>query len=114
MITNERRAYKRVKLEFHVKYRSLSSGKNISGNSCTRNICCGGIYFEVFSSFAIGELLDCRIGVPGDAGQLRFSSRVVRCEPLSSAMASTFGIAVEFVKPYGRSDEELRLILSKS
>lgn len=111
MITRERRAYKRVKLEFDVKYCSVLPEHTISGNASTRNISCGGVYFESFTAAAIGDLMECRILAPGVIGELRFLSRVVRCEIFSAAMVLTYGIAVEFVKSFDNSDRTLRQIL---
>lgn len=112
MITDERRAYKRVKLAFNLRYRSLSSGKVISGNSLTNNLSPGGIYFEAFSRITIGERLDCRIDLPGISKPLRFYSRVVRCELFASTVTPSYGIAAEFLKSFGNSDSELRRILA--
>ena len=112
MITNERRAYKRVNLKFDVNYCSLSRGKTVSGNSSTRNICRGGMYFETLIPLEIGELLDCRIAVSSGVGDFHFSSRVVRCEQFCSGMTHTFGVAAEFVESFDSSDVKLSQVLS--
>jgi hypothetical protein len=112
MITNEKRAYSRVKMAFAISYRSFSPRENVSGNSITHNISCGGVYFETLTELFIGELLDCIIEVHEKKISLRFLSRVVRCERLVSAIFPSFGVAAEFVTPFENSDVELRKVLS--
>ena len=112
MITNEKRAYNRVKMAFAISYRSFSPRESLSGHSMTHNISFGGVYFETLTELVIGELLDCTIEVCGKKMSLRFLSRVVRCENLVSAMLPAFGVAAEFVTPFENSDAELRKVLS--
>ncbi|MFA6636294.1 MAG: PilZ domain-containing protein [Candidatus Omnitrophota bacterium] len=112
MITNEKRAYNRVKMALAISYRTFSPRKSVSGNSITHNISFGGVYFETLTELLIGELLDCTIEIREKNMFLRFLSRVVRCESLVSTMLPTFGVAAEFVTPFEKSDVELRKVLS--
>jgi hypothetical protein len=112
MITDERRCYKRSRFEFNIKFRSLTIGKNLSGKAATRNISCGGMYFESLFAFDLGELLDCALDAGTGEDVLRFTSRVVRCESSRSGITPVFGVAAEFVKSLGRSSSRLRSILN--
>lgn len=112
MITDERRAFKRVRLEFHIRYYSITPNVNISGDSCTSNISSGGVFFNAFAEIPIGSVIECRISIPQKTDAFRFLSRVVRCDRFSDTVVSTFGIAAEFIKSFENSDSHLRQMLA--
>ncbi|MFH1552521.1 MAG: PilZ domain-containing protein, partial [Candidatus Omnitrophota bacterium] len=112
MITDERRAFKRVKLKFTIKYKL--HGSAVSGTSVSENISLGGIYFISLEKFRIGQLIDCSISMPGIPEQGKWTARVVRCENVDNKMVTTFGIAAEFMKSLGDSEKNLKKILNES
>jgi hypothetical protein len=111
MITDDKRAFKRVKRKFTVKYKLHGSDES-GGTFVSENISLGGVYFISLVRIEIGELLDCRIDMPGVKDEGRWTARVVRCETLQGTMVETFGIAVEFVKSSGDSTKNLERVLS--
>ncbi|MGB3057226.1 MAG: PilZ domain-containing protein, partial [Candidatus Omnitrophota bacterium] len=113
MITNERRAFKRVNNRFNVTFKPLDDPGTNAGSSFTKNISIGGVYFTSLKKFDIGQLVDCRIGVPGAAKEGKWTGRVVRCEDLEDHVVDTYGIAVEFVKSFGNAEKDLKKALEK-
>jgi hypothetical protein len=111
MITDEKRAFKRSKRKFAVRYRPHGSGGHHAGTCFSENISLGGVYFISLDRFDIGQLLDCAIAMPGIMGEGHWTARVVRCEPVSEKMVKTYGIAVEFVESFGDSQKNLEKIL---
>lgn len=112
MITNEKRAFKRVKRNFHIRHK-LHDGSGPAGMSISKNISLGGVYFISLQKLNIGELLDCRIDMPGVSGEGKWMARVVRCEDLDDNLTKTFGVAVEFVESFGDSEKKLKSALSE-
>lgn len=112
MITDEKRAFKRVKKKFEVTHQVHSSGGERHGRSISENISLGGVYFTSLEKFQIGEMLDCSIRIPGLAEEGRWTARVVRCEDLPGKMVNTYGVAVEFVESFGNSEKNLKKILN--
>lgn len=113
MITDEKRAFKRVRKKFEVTHEVHSSGGERHGKSISENISLGGVYFTSLEQFQIGEMLDCSIKIPGQAEEGKWTARVVRCEGLPGKMISMYGVAVEFVEAFGNSEKNLKKILSK-
>jgi hypothetical protein len=111
MITDEKRAFKRSKRKFAVRYCPHGSGDHHAGTCLSENISLGGVYFVSLDSFDIGQMLDCAITMPGIKEEGRWTARVVRCEPVSEKMVKTYGIAVEFVESFGDSQKNLGKIL---
>ena len=111
MITNERRAFKRVRRKFAVNYELNDPKGSCKGSFISENISLGGVYFISFREFEIGQILDCRIKMPGVSEEGRWTARVVRCENLKDKMVNTFGVAVEFIKSFGNSEKNLKKTL---
>lgn len=111
MITDEKRAFKRVKRKFTVKYKLHGSGEP-GGTFVSENISLGGVYFISLARMEIGQVLDCTINIPGLKKEGKWTARVVRCETLQGTMVETFGIAVEFVKSFGDSAKSLEKALA--
>ncbi len=80
MITDEKRAFKRVRCRFTVKYKPHGLNKSGGGSSVSENISCGGFYFTSLKEFKIGELIDCCICMPETLVEGKWTARVVRCE----------------------------------
>jgi hypothetical protein len=112
MITSERRAFRRVREKFTVRYQRVAPSSSAWGVSMSENISVGGVYFVSLEKFAIGEFLECRIFIPGTKAEGRWTARVVRCENESSGMVATFGVAVEFVEGSGNSEKDLKKALN--
>ena len=111
MITDEKRAFKRSIHRFTVKYRTLKNINPKSGMSTSENISLGGVYFLSIDSFDIGEAVECSISTSVSSKTMQWISRVVRCEKINKKMINTFGVAVEFVRTFKNSDNELKKIL---
>lgn len=111
MITDEKRAFKRVRRKFKVRHKPHDvSGPG--GTSISENISLGGVYFISLEKFEIAQLLECRITVPASHEEGKWLARVVRCETLDGNLTKTFGVAVEFVESFGDSDKKLKKALS--
>lgn len=112
MITDERRAFKRVPHNFLVKYKLYTArAKSGLGMAISKNISLGGVYFVSLEKFNVGDLIDCRIQLhPGDK-EARWLARVVRCENIKEELVDSFGIAVEFVKSFDNSEFLLKFFL---
>jgi hypothetical protein len=109
MISDDRRAFKRVKKKFTVRHRELSpSATGASGTAVSENISPGGVYFVSLERLPVGQMLECRINMPLSSAEGRWTARVVRCQNLSSGMVPTFGVAVEFIESFGDSEKLLR------
>ena len=108
MLTDNRRAFKRLGLTFTVKYKSLDKVKSHSGISSTQNISIGGVYFVSLESFKIGELLDCLIDMPEIKKQGHWKARVVRCENIRQGLIETFGVAAEFTEHSNDAEKNLK------
>ena len=111
MITDERRAFKRLKRKLKVRYSTLEEKTRVAGTSITENVSLGGFFFVSLERFEIGQLLECRITMPGATGKPKWTARVVRCDAIDRRVVNTFGVAVEFAKSFGTSDRELKKIL---
>lgn len=111
MITDNRRAFKRVKCKFTIKYIAHESDKGCSGTSVSENISQGGVYFISLGRIDIGATIDCFIAMPNFTEQGKWTARVVRCEQEKRGMVNTFGIAAEFISPFGDSQKNLEKIL---
>ena len=111
MITDEKRAFKRVRRKYEVRHKSCDVSGH-GGTSMSENISLGGVYFVSLEKFEIGQLLECEITVPGSHEAGKWTSRVVRCEALSGNLTETFGVAVEFVESFGDSEKKLKKALS--
>jgi hypothetical protein len=111
MITNERRAFRRYNVNFTVTFKPHSSSDFGTSTATTKNISVGGVYFTSLKMFDIGELIDCRIKMPGIEKEGKWLARVVRCENVSDQIFKTYGIAVEFIRSFGDSEKNLRKIL---
>lgn len=109
MISSEKRAFKRAKHKFTVRFKRHGDA-SVGGASVTENISLGGAYFSSLEKFDIGQLLDCRIDT-GVAGEFVWLGRVVRCDELGNHMVRTYGIAVEFVKADPDSERRLKAVL---
>lgn len=112
MILEEKRAFKRVKRKFTIRYKRqepFSPG----GVSFSENISLGGVYFQSLSKFNIGDIIECSIKMPGVPAEGKWTARVVRCENIKEKMINTFGIAAEFIKSFGDSEKNLKKILDK-
>jgi hypothetical protein len=113
MITNERRAFKRVSCKYDVTFKPHAAPGSHSGTSVTKNISLGGVYFTSFERFDIGQLLDCSINIPKTAEAGKWLARVVRCEDLEGQVVKIYGIAVEFVKSFGDAEKKLKKTLDE-
>ncbi|MBD3427270.1 MAG: hypothetical protein GF409_08645 [Candidatus Omnitrophica bacterium] len=113
MITDEKRAFRRVKRKFTVRY-NFQGPDGAKGKSVSENISLGGVYFISLMKMNIGDILECDIEMLSCDGHGRFLARVVRCESLNNNMVDTFGIAVEFTKAFGDSRKKLEKALSSS
>jgi hypothetical protein len=114
MITDEKRAFKRIRRKLTIKYKLHGVSGPGGGTSVSENISPGGVYFINLKRLEIGQLLDCRIKIPGIAQEGRWTARVVRCENTGDKMVNTYGIAAEFVKSFGDSGKNLEKILKAS
>jgi len=111
MITDDKRAFKRSKRKFTVEFRKHGVPDAPGGSAVSENISLGGVYFVSLERFEIGQQLDCAIIMPGTGGKGKWLARVVRCEEMSGSMVRTFGVAVEFVRPSGGAEKDLRKVL---
>ncbi len=109
MLSSEKRAFKRAKHKFTVRF-NKHGNTAVGGVSVTENISLGGVYFNSLEKFDAGQLLDCKVDA-GVAGELVWLGRVVRCDDLGSHMLRTYGIAVEFVKADIDSERRLKAVL---
>ncbi len=114
MITRDRRAFKRVRRKFTVRYKRHGSDDPHGGAAVSENISLGGVYFTSFEKFEIGQLIDCSITMPKVKDEGKWIARVVRCEDADDRAVKTYGVAVEFVKAFGSSEKDLKKILSNS
>ena len=112
MITDEKRAFKRAKRKFTVRYRSQDPGAGPGGTAVSENISLGGVYFVTIERFDIGQILDCWIKIPGAKDEGRWTARVVRCENIDDKMVNTYGVAVEFTRHFDRAEKDLKNALS--
>lgn len=112
MITDEKRAFKRVRRKFRVRHKPHNEA-GAGGTSISENISLGGVYFISLEKFSIGQLLECSIAIPDSLQEGNWIARVVRCENLSGNITETFGVAVEFVRSSGDSEKILKKALSK-
>lgn len=110
MISDEKRAFKRIRQRFTVWYRKHGASEAVWGTSVTENISIGGMFFASLEKIGIGDLIDCKIEA-GTAGECSFTARVVRCEELGSHMVRAYGVAVEFVNDPGDSARRLKAII---
>ncbi len=113
MITEDRRAFRRVPTNITVKYAEWGSSKSLWGIAITKNISLGGVYFQSMTVIPIGHILDIRIQVPGEKREGRWKARVVRCDKVEEKMISVFGIAVEFMRDFDHSELILREFFAK-
>ena len=113
MITNERRAFKRVNRRFNVTFKPHADQSAHSSTSVTKNISLGGVYFTSLKKFDIGQLVDCRINIPKATEEGKWIARVVRCEDMEGHVVNTYGIAVEFVESFGNAEKDLKKSLEK-
>lgn len=111
MILDEKRAFKRVSQKFTIKYKVHGRAKPQTGHAVSENISFGGLYFISLRKFEIGQLIDCFIEMPPIKKNSKWTARVVRCENLKDKMVDIFGVAVEFVKSFGKADKNLRKVL---
>ncbi|MGB2599428.1 MAG: PilZ domain-containing protein [Candidatus Omnitrophota bacterium] len=114
MITNERRAFKRVNKKFAITYKPHNSPGSVRGTSFTKNISAGGVYFTSIEGFDIGQMLECIIKMPKVAKESKWIGRVVRCEDIKGHVVKTYGIALEFAKSFGNADKDLRKALEEN
>lgn len=110
MISDEKRAFKRIKHKFAVRYRKHGVSAAVWSSSVTENISIGGMFFVSLEKLGIGDLIDCKIEA-GTAGECSFTARVVRCGELGSHMVRAYGVAVEFVNDPGDSARRLKAII---
>ncbi|MBD3378927.1 MAG: hypothetical protein GF408_00475 [Candidatus Omnitrophica bacterium] len=111
MITDDKRAFKRTRKKFTVRY-SLSEKGVPEHEAVSKNISRGGVYFETFQQFTAGDVIVCSVTPAGSRSRDSvWQARVVRCEPLSGHMIKTFGTAVEFIRPFGDSEKALQSFL---
>ncbi|MDP8298357.1 MAG: PilZ domain-containing protein [Candidatus Tantalella remota] len=113
MITDKKRAFKRVPLKFKVRFEFCGEKGVPGGASISENISMGGVYFLSIKKMEIGQLIECRIQMPGSAGEGCWDARIVRCDLLEGQMVETFGVAAEFVKSHGDSERRLKKVLSR-
>lgn len=113
MISNERRAFKRIRKKLFVRY-SCSGGDNKSknGTAVSDNVSIGGVYFISLHRFLPGDIIDCVIQCLPDPKEMRWKARVVRCDQVPSTMVQTFGVAAEFCEAMGGSEKILKEILN--
>ena len=111
MITDEKRAFKRVKRKFTVRYRPRDARMGPGGTAVSDNISLGGVYFVTIEKFDIGQVLDCWIKVPGAKEEGQWTARVVRCENIRDKMVNTYGVAVEFIRHFDRAEKDLKRAL---
>jgi hypothetical protein len=112
MITNDRRAYKRVRHKFVVKYETCDTGDPATGTAVTENISKGGVYFLSLEKIPVGTWLYCYIDLPDITERGKWKARTVRCEEVEGGMIKTYGIAAEFQESFGKSQKNLDSILS--
>jgi hypothetical protein len=110
MISDEKRAFKRIRYKFTVRYRKHGAPAAVWGSSLTENISIGGMFFTSLEKFGIGDLIDCKIEA-GTAGECSFTARIVRCGEIGSHMVHAYGVAVEFVNDSGDSARRLKAII---
>ena len=114
MITDEKRAFKRVPCKFTVEYKHHNAGTRPGGISVSENISLGGVYFVSLDKFEIGELLECSISLPGFPSKGNWTARVVRCDNIRGKMVDTFGVAAEFITSFGDSEKNLKFFLEST
>ena len=114
MITGEKRAFKRTRCAFTIRYKLHGASGPDEGVAVSENISIGGVYFVSLKKLEIGQLLDCRIKMPGIPREGRWTARVVRCFKADDKMVNTFGVAVEFVKSFDSSEKNLKKTLNVS
>jgi len=112
MITDEKRAFKRVKLRCAVRYKFYNSGEFKTGTAISNNISLGGVYFISIEKLKIGQLIECSIDMPNIKCEGKWTARVVRCDSMEKKMINTFGVAIEFIKSIRGSEKKLQKALS--
>jgi len=114
MITDEKRAFKRVKRKFTIRYRPHGEESSAGGAAVSENISLGGVYFISLEKLEIGQVIDCWIKIPGVKDEGRWRARVVRCEDMKDRMVDTYGIAVEFISNFNGAEKYLKKALIKN
>jgi hypothetical protein len=110
MIIQERRSNKREHRKLSIRYSCPSRKNGTGGTSITENLSLGGVYFRSFEQFSPGDILDCKIFLPEENVETRWTARVVRCDRKESGMVPVFGIAAEFNRSFGPSEKILKKI----
>ena len=95
MITDEKRAFPRIKTKIKIKY-CLSKKDSIPKEALTENISLGGAYFVAFDSYCVGDVINCWIQLGPKEKVEQVAARVVRCESFAGKVIKTYGVAVEF------------------
>ncbi len=111
MITDDRRAFKRIGHKLTVMFKPHSAQGTYFNSSITENISLGGVYFLTFKEHGIGEMVDCLIKI--NKSEAECTARVVRCEKVERHMINMFGVAVEFVEFFNNSKKNLENIFKK-
>ncbi|MFH1394839.1 MAG: PilZ domain-containing protein [Candidatus Omnitrophota bacterium] len=112
MITDDKRAFKRVPCKMTVKVIRIEKKGFPESLSVTENISLGGLYFASLQKLEIGEKIECRIKLPNAPDENKWTGRVVRCEKNEDGIIDTFGVAIEFLKSFKSSDSFLKQILT--
>ncbi|MFH1309902.1 MAG: PilZ domain-containing protein [Candidatus Omnitrophota bacterium] len=112
MITDDKRAFKRVPCKINVKVLRTEKKGFPESRSVTENISLGGMYFTSLQKIEIGERIECRIKLPNGSNENKWLGRVVRCEKIEDGIAVTFGIATEFLKAFKSSENNLKRLLT--
>lgn len=111
MITDNKRAFKRIRKKIKIRYCSGSEPK-IEYSSESKNISMGGVYFVAIKKVDIGEVLICRLLDAQKNISLEVEARVVRCELLEKHMVDTFGLAAEFININSEKEKNLKNLIS--
>ena len=114
MITDEKRAFKRVNCKFTVKYRLVDPGNTAaphSGIAISENVSLGGVYLLSLDKFEIGQLMECRVVSSEVKAEGRWKARVVRCDEIREKMIITYGVAIEFIKSFKDAEKNLKKAL---
>ncbi|MBD3296317.1 MAG: hypothetical protein GF392_03000, partial [Candidatus Omnitrophica bacterium] len=91
MITDDRRAFKRVRHKFVVRYETCAADNPATGTAVTENISKGGVYFLSLEKIPVGTCLYCHIDLPDITERGKWKARVVRCEEVEKGMIKTYG-----------------------
>lgn len=111
MITDNKRAFKRIKKNIKIRYRE-EKDMSVEYTSESKNISMGGVYFVGIKKLNICDVLRFNLtdGVKNISVDIK--ARVVRCELFEKHMVDSFGVAAEFFSLNNEDDKKLKFLIS--